>query len=49
MPDQATNTTQKRLRILGEDEIEALYGRPHFTDEERPEYFVLSPNRKSHA
>ena len=47
MPDQATNTTQKRLRILEEDEIEALYGRPHFTDEERLEYFGLSPTEKA--
>lgn len=39
---QAIDTTQRRLRILGEDEIEALYGRPHFTYEERREYFSLS-------
>ncbi len=37
--DQTTNTTQKRLRILGDDEIQALYGRPRFTDDERLEYF----------
>ena len=47
MPDQATNTIQKRLRILKEDEIEARYGRPHFTDEERLEYFGLSPAEKA--
>ncbi len=47
MQDQATGTTQKRLRILGDDEIEALYGRPHFTDDERLEYFVLSPTEKA--
>jgi hypothetical protein len=47
MQNQATNTTQKRLRILGDDEIEALYGRPHFTDDERLEYFSLSPTEKS--
>src|SRR5881392_2349566 len=47
MAEQAPNTTQKRLRILGEDEIEAQYGRPHFTDEERLEYFVLSPTEKA--
>jgi TnpA family transposase len=47
MAEQAPNTTQKRLRILGEDEIEALYGRPHFTDEERLEYFALSPTEKA--
>jgi hypothetical protein len=43
MAEQAPNTTQKRLRILGDDEIEALYGKPHFTDDERLEYFALSP------
>ena len=35
------NTTQKRLRILRDDEIDALYGRPRFTPEEREEYFAL--------
>jgi hypothetical protein len=29
---------QKRLRILGEEEIAALYDRPHFTPDERAEY-----------
>ena len=35
------NTTQKSLRILRDDEIDALYGRPGFTPEEREEYFAL--------
>jgi TnpA family transposase len=39
----AAQHTEKRLRILGEEEIEALYGRPHFTAEDRLEYFSLSP------
>ena len=47
MPEQMPNTTQKRLRILGDDEIEALYGRPHFTADERLEYFTLSPTEKA--
>jgi TnpA family transposase len=34
---------QKRLTILGADEIEALYGLPRFTPDERREYFALSP------
>ena len=34
---------QKRLRILGDDEIETIYGRPRFSHEERIEYFSLSP------
>ena len=47
MEDHTTNTTQKRLRILGDDEIQALYGRPRFTDDERLEYFALSPTEKA--
>ena len=47
MEDQTTNTTQKRLRILGDDEIQALYRRPHFTDDERLECFALSPTEKA--
>src|SRR5512142_100118 len=42
MTGQSGNTTQKRLRILRDDEIDALYGRPRFTPEEREEYFALS-------
>ena len=40
-------TLAKRLNILGDEEIEALYGRPCFTDEERLEYFALSPPEKA--
>jgi TnpA family transposase len=40
---QTADMTQKRLKILGEDEIKALYQRPHFTPEEQREYFSLSP------
>lgn len=47
MDDQTTTPTQKRLRILGDDEIQALYGRPRFTDDERLEYFALSPTEKA--
>jgi Domain of unknown function (DUF4158) len=36
----------RRLRILGEDEIDGLYGLPHFSDDERPEYFSISPAEK---
>lgn len=39
--------TQKRLKILGEDEIDALYGRPVFTPAERVEYFALAPPEKA--
>ena len=36
----------RRLRILREEEIEALYGLPHFSEDERPEYFSLAPAEK---
>ena len=37
----------KRLIVLEGDEVEALYGRPRFTHEERVEYFALSPKEKA--
>jgi hypothetical protein len=43
---QAIDTTQKRLRILGDDEIAALYSRPCFTHDERTQYFSLSQPEK---
>lgn len=36
------NTRQRRLQILSDDEVEAIYGRPRFTAEDRKEYFSLS-------
>ena len=33
----------KRLIILNREEMDGLYGRPCFTQEERGEYFSLSP------
>ena len=47
MKVQARHTRQKRLHTLSDDEIEALYGRPRFTPEERLEYFTLSPVEKA--
>ena len=44
MPVQAISATPKRLRILGDEEIDALYGRPRFTHDERQEYFAFSPS-----
>ena len=43
MPVQAIPTTPKRLRILGEEGIDVLYGRPRFTPDERQEYFAFAP------
>jgi Domain of unknown function (DUF4158) len=42
MTGQARETTPRRLKILGADEIEALYGRPAFTPDERAQYFTIS-------
>ena len=37
---------QRRLKILSRDEFEAIYSRPHFTHEERRNYFSLSQPEK---
>ena len=42
MQVQTVNTTQRRLRIPGDNEIKAIYGIPHFTYAERLEYFSFS-------
>src|SRR4051812_24584852 len=42
-PSSPTPRPQKRLHILGAEELDALYGLPRFTPEERQEYFALSP------
>ena len=47
MPVPVIPTLPKRLRILGAEELDALYGRPRFTPEERQEYFTLSPPEKT--
>jgi hypothetical protein len=41
------DTAQERLRILGDDEREDLYGRPRFTHEERVQYFALSATEEA--
>lgn len=46
MAEQTTAPTQKRLQILGDNEIANLYGLPHFTPLEQSEYFALSPREK---
>ena len=47
MTERIKPPTQKRLHILGDDEIADLYGRPHFTPEEQSEYFTLSPREST--
>jgi len=40
--DKTMDNPGKRLFILGQEEIGALYGLPRFTQEDRDEYFTLS-------
>ena len=40
-------TSQKRLKILDKNELEDLYGLPHFTEDERVLYFSLTPTEKA--
>jgi hypothetical protein len=37
---------QKRLGILGDDEVDAIYSKPNFSSEERDIYFSLSQPEK---
>ena len=46
MAVEKTGTKQKRLNILGDDEFTAIFGRPHFTYEDRCQYFLLSQPEK---
>ena len=45
--NQVLDVRKKRLKILGDDEIDALYGRPRFICEERAQYFSLSLAEKT--
>ena len=47
MKKEATSKSQKRLQVLGADEIEAVYGRPIFSEEEQTLYFSLSPSEQA--
>ena len=47
MNNQIDGGMPRRLQILGEDEIEAVYGRPIFNYEERALYFSLSAPEKA--
>ena len=43
LEDPTAGSRNRRLKILGQEEIEALYGRPRFSEEEREQYFALTP------
>jgi TnpA family transposase len=47
MTEQTAAPIKKRLQILGDDEIDNLYGLPRFTPEEQMEYFALSPRESA--
>ncbi len=42
MTDSGTGSTPRRLRILTDEEIEALYSRPSLSADERADYFTLT-------
>lgn len=44
MPD---DSSERRLKILDPDEIQALYERPSFTQDDRELYFTLTPPEKA--
>jgi TnpA family transposase len=46
MNSRQNDSEEKRLKILEEDEIQEIYGRPCFTQEERSNYFSLSQPEK---
>jgi hypothetical protein len=47
MPETAADKKQTRLKILGADEIETVYGLPVFDDEDRAFYFSLLPPERA--
>jgi len=46
MTSPDVTTPSKRLHILGDEEIEALYGRPCFTLDDRTHMFTLTQSEK---
>jgi len=46
MTSPDVTTPSKRLHILGDEEIEALYGRPCFTLNDRTRVFTLTQPEK---
>ena len=47
MSTDLDSSSQKRLKILAPEEIEALYERPNLTQDERETYFALTPPEKA--
>ena len=44
--ERTPGARNRRLNILGQDEIDELYGLPRFSDEEREHYFALTPSEE---
>jgi hypothetical protein len=47
VPEESVYPKPQRLKLLGDDEIDSLYGLPRFTNEQRVEYFWLSSREQS--
>ena len=45
--DRTPEYRNRRLKILGQDEIDEIYGLPRFSDEERELYFTLMPSEEA--
>ncbi len=45
--DRTPGYRNRRLKILGQDEIDEIYGLPRFSDEERELYFALTPSEEA--
>ena len=45
--DRTPGYRNRRLKILGQDEIDEIYGLPRFSDEERELHFALTPSEEA--
>ena len=45
--DRTPGYRDRRLKILGQDEIDEIYGLPRFSDEERELHFALTPSEEA--
>lgn len=45
--DRTPGYRNRRLKILGQDEIDEIYGLPRFSDEERELCFALTPSEEA--
>jgi len=45
--DQTPGSRDRRLKILSQEEIKELYGLPYFSEEDRKQYFSLTPSEEA--